>query len=589
MRILQVIHDFLPRHLAGVEIYTDRLSRRLAAAHEVAILYSEAVPGAENYSLRRGRHGPVATFELVNNHIFRRFEETYANPSIDRRLREVLDEFRPHVVHVQHLLNLSLNLVAEARRRGIPVLMTLHDHWLACANGGQRFHRRLGRCETLDPSRCGPCVETIRGFDPEDRGGLLDRLSELGEAGCTYLTERHPDQQQASSPSYIYRDRYALDGDMLPTWVEHPPARMTFRIKNRGSSIFRAAVSMHPNTFAQPGGGVRFTVLVDGEQRFSKVLDPKRRREDRIPHSLRVPIAEPAFELELVTEAVPADDASHCTAGWIHPRLELAANGDRAVAPRLVTWPKRFSQRRRVERRWQAVRKMIGQVDYFLAPSRYLVDEFVRFGLDPRRIAYSDNGFVTDGFECRADLPETARVFAFVGSLVQHKGLHVLVEAFESLPEDAELRVCGALDYDLFYTNQIRNRRRHAGIRFLGSLPNEQIPGLLAEVDCLVVPSIWAENSPLTIHEAFLAGVPVIASRLGGHQDLLADGGGLLYDPDDPGDLARSLLRVIEEPGLLRRLAASIPAVKTMDDHVEELVGHYRRLISERPRRSAKR
>lgn len=580
MRILQVVHDFLPRHLAGVEIYTDMVSRRLAADHEVALLYSESVPEAENYSLRRGSHGPVATFELVNNHEFRTLEETYSNPRVDRRIREVLDEFRPQVVHVQHLLNLSLNLVAEARRRGIPVLMTLHDHWLACANGGQRFHRRLGRCETLDAARCGPCVETIHGYDPEDRGGLLDRLSGLRETGAQQLAERHPDDQQASDPSYVYRDRYALDGEMLPTWVAHPPARMKFKIRNRGSSFFEAAVSLHPRTFSRTGGGVRFTVAIDGEPRLSVVLDPKRVREDRRPRPLRVAVDRQEFELELITEAVPADDASYCTAGWIDPRIEPAEPVERPNGPRMASWPKRFAQRRRISRRWRAVREMAEQVDLFLAPSRYLMNELIGFGFDPRKMEYSDYGFNTEGFERRSDLPDTARVFAFIGSLVKHKGLHVLAEAFESLPPEAELRVCGALDYDLFYTHEVKSGSRHPGIQFLGALTNDRVPAFLAGVDCLVVPSIWTENSPLTIHEAFLAGVPVVASRLGGHVDLLAEGGGLLYDADEAEDLARTLGRLHSEPGLLRELAASIPEVKPMGAHIEELSGLYRRLIA---------
>jgi hypothetical protein len=111
MRILQVVHDFLPRHVAGVEVYTDQLCRGLARDHDVALLFSEAVPEAENYSLRRGRHGDVATYEIVNNHVFQSFEESYRNPAVEARVREVLDEFRPDVVHVQHLINLSIGVL----------------------------------------------------------------------------------------------------------------------------------------------------------------------------------------------------------------------------------------------------------------------------------------------------------------------------------------------------------------------------------------------------------------------------------------------------------------------------------------------
>ena len=157
MRLLHIVHDFLPRHVAGVEVYTENLTQRLSAEHEVALLYTEVVPDAPNYALRRGRRGKVWTYEVVNNHLVRAFEETYRNPSVDRRVAEVLDEFRPDVVHVQHLIHLSVDAVREIAQRRIPVVMTLHDHWLECANGGQRFHPRLGRCDVLHQTRRAGC------------------------------------------------------------------------------------------------------------------------------------------------------------------------------------------------------------------------------------------------------------------------------------------------------------------------------------------------------------------------------------------------------------------------------------------------
>ncbi len=581
MRILQVVHDFLPNHLAGVEIYTDVVSRQLAADHTVAILYSEVVPEAENYSLRRGLHGQIETYELVNNHCFSDFAETYAHPEIDRRVREVLDEFRPDVIHIQHLLNLSLNLVAEARRRGIATIMTLHDHWLTCANGGQRFHRRLGRCENLDAARCGPCIAKLHGLQRQN-GRFLSGLA-LKKGHRVALAERQPDDIEAPDAGYVYQDHYSLDGEMKATWVAHPPARLIFRVRAGEPGALVSAVAMHPNTFDQAGGGVRFTVAVDGEDHWSRVLDPKRRSEDRTPARLRLALEPGDLEIELRTEAVPSADSAFCTAGWIDPRLELAeASGARRrladSSLRLIAWPERLAARRRVRRRWQAVRRMARQIDLFVAPSRYLRDEFIRFGFDPRQVIYSDYGFVTSGYQPRDTLPEFGRRFMFVGSLVKHKGPHVLLEAFRALPADATLDVCGSFDYAPSYSAELREQCEHPGVRFLQQVPNERIPELLAETDCLVVPSIWTENSPLTIHEAFLSGVPVIASRLGGHVDLLADGGGLLYDGDDPEDLARQLLRVYREPGLLRQLAQEIPEVKPIDRHTDELVGLYRSL-----------
>jgi glycosyltransferase involved in cell wall biosynthesis len=288
-----------------------------------------------------------------------------------------------------------------------------------------------------------------------------------------------------------------------------------------------------------------------------------------------------------------------CTGGWIDPRV-IPSRGSVAPAGSAVLRPleriARFATRlpasvqaRRIQRRWDHVRRLSSAIDLFISPSSYLREEFIRFGFPPERVQYCDYGFTTTGFSKRADLPTHARRFAFIGSLVPHKGVHVLLRAFASMPEDARLDVCGSPDSDPSYSQSLQQAARHPGIRFMGGLSPERVAGFLQTVDCQVVPSIWNENSPLTIHEAFLSGVPVVASRMGGSSGLLAEGGGLLYDADDPADLQRQLMRLYEEPNLMRRLAATAPAVKTMDDHVAELVPIYERLCKESSSRHARR
>jgi glycosyltransferase involved in cell wall biosynthesis len=571
MRILHVVHDFLPNHVAGVEVYTDHLARHLARDHEVALLYSEVVPEAPNYSLRRGRHGPVRTYELVNNYRFRRFEETYRNAAVDRRVREVLDEFRPDVVHLQHLLNLSVGLVEEIHRRGIPAVMTLHDHWLACANGGQRFHRSLGRCDALDAVRCGSCTAHMNGVRLGALGLLRRRrATSQGTGGVLLLTDLEPARREAPRPEFVYRDHYEMGGRPGPTWVAHPPARLTFRVATMQGGIFSAAIAMHPDTF--------------------EALDPKRRSEDRHPVQVRSELDPGENLLELCTEAVPEGEGDYCTAGWIEPRVVSVGGEARALGSPLSRVLRRVgrlaaalptsAQQRRIRQRWETMRRLAHRVDLFLAPSRYLGDELVRFGLPGSRVLHCDYGFATEGFRRREDLPERVRHFAFVGSLVPHKGVHVLLEAFQGMPHDARLELCGYPQYDPEYSARLESASRHPGVRFLGGLNPQAVPDFLREVDCLVVPSIWQENSPLTVHEAFLAGVPVVASRLGGHEELLAEGGGLLYDADTPAHLRAQLRRLYDEPGLARRLAASAPAVKPMSEHVLELLAFYERLLA---------
>ena len=93
-----------------------------------------------------------------------------------------------------------------------------------------------------------------------------------------------------------------------------------------------------------------------------------------------------------------------------------------------------------------------------------------------------------------------------------------------------------------------------------------------AAIDVLVVPSIWPEVTGLVVLEAFLAGVPVVASRIGGLTEAVRDGvDGLLFCAGDAADLGRALRRLVEEPSLLHRLREARPVARTSADNAADL------------------
>ena len=76
----------------------------------------------------------------------------------------------------------------------------------------------------------------------------------------------------------------------------------------------------------------------------------------------------------------------------------------------------------------------------------------------------------------------------------------------------------------------------------MGRFERDHVADVYSQFDVLVVPSLWLENSPLVIHEAFMAGVPVVGARIGGISDLVRDGeNGLLYPPESSAALAAAL------------------------------------------------
>jgi GT2 family glycosyltransferase/glycosyltransferase involved in cell wall biosynthesis len=232
-------------------------------------------------------------------------------------------------------------------------------------------------------------------------------------------------------------------------------------------------------------------------------------------------------------------------------------------------------------RRIAHMREVCGEVTHFLAPSRYVRDRFVECGVPPERITVSGNG--VDQRPFRGSSPIRVRTWGpplggplrlgFLGSLMISKAPHLLLEAAARLPR-------GSVSVDLFgayspyhgddsYRQQLEPLLREERVRVHGAIAHEQVAEAFGSIDVLVVPSIWPENAPLVIQEAFLAGIPVVASRIGGIPEMVADGkNGLLFRAGDIGDLSRTLARCLDEPGLLDTLRAGIPPVRSIEDDV---------------------
>ena len=117
----------------------------------------------------------------------------------------------------------------------------------------------------------------------------------------------------------------------------------------------------------------------------------------------------------------------------------------------------------------------------------------------------------------------------------------------------------------------------------MGAFPRDQIANVYRQMDVLVVPSLWLENSPLVIHEAFMAGVPVVGARIGGIAGLGEDGrSGFLYEATSSSALARALLELIDAPRQLAELSQRLPAVKSIAVDAHEWDAVYEEVIEPR-------
>ncbi|MGQ9626036.1 MAG: glycosyltransferase family 4 protein [Anaerolineae bacterium] len=173
----------------------------------------------------------------------------------------------------------------------------------------------------------------------------------------------------------------------------------------------------------------------------------------------------------------------------------------------------------------------------------------------------------------------------YIGQVAKHKGVDILLKAFRRIKakkEKPELTIYGDLkQFPSFVRHLNRLAKGNDRIHLAGPFDNRDISRVHANIDVLVVPSIWYENSPNVILEAFSARIPVIVSNLGGMAELVQHGAnGLCFTPGNVDELAQQLQMIVDDQTILERLKQNIPPVKTVQEEVSELVHIYRSLVT---------
>lgn len=261
LRILKVIHDFLPLHRSGSELYCFHLARELMRRHQVYVLFTEVDHSRPQFAWRRSSYLGLPTFEVVHNHVHRKFEDTYADPAMDRIFTKILDEVRPDVLHVHHLMHHSANYLHIARRRGVRVVFTLHDYWLTCPNFGQRMRRDSEVCDEVEAHHCAECISGLSsGAAPFFVTKLASRaLGLLGDGGYSLIDRLGQARVTTPERAFVRADRLDIDGESRRVLVAHPPARLSFKVAVADGARLRFGFAMSPATFetATNGGHLR--------------------------------------------------------------------------------------------------------------------------------------------------------------------------------------------------------------------------------------------------------------------------------------------------------------------------------------------
>jgi len=198
-------------------------------------------------------------------------------------------------------------------------------------------------------------------------------------------------------------------------------------------------------------------------------------------------------------------------------------------------------------------------------PARQIMIENSRF--EPVRVVSraGDGGRANDGVETDAEpatveFPAGRRVIFYAGSFEAYQGLDVLVEAVADLRrthDDVALVAAGGGEEQVEALREVARRLDVSDVCvFPGSLPQRDIRRLLPDADVLVSSRVTGTNTPLKVYEQLASGVPLVATRIVAHTQVLDDSVAFLVDPT-PAALAAGLRAVLDDPAEARRRAAA--------------------------------
>lgn len=189
------------------------------------------------------------------------------------------------------------------------------------------------------------------------------------------------------------------------------------------------------------------------------------------------------------------------------------------------------------------------KIPRYIALNDFCRNKFIAGGLPASRISVKPN-FVSPPSSCASGYRDG---FLFVGRLSSEKGISTLADACRRM-RDFNMKVAGDGPEDELM-------RGITGVDILGRLDSGVIEREMLSAACLIVPSIWYENFPRTIVEAFACGLPVIASRIGALQELIVHGEtGLLFEAGNSSDLLEKMEWAKSNPHEMKKMGDAAKA-----------------------------
>lgn len=219
------------------------------------------------------------------------------------------------------------------------------------------------------------------------------------------------------------------------------------------------------------------------------------------------------------------------------------------------------------------------KIDLFIAPSRFMKDICVSFGIAENKIKTLNHFNNKPPALSREIFSQSCLLYC--GRLAEEKGIEVLVRAMAIIEEKIKLLIIGAGPDFGKIKKLIAKLKLADSIEMLGPKYGDELNNYMVNSFAVVVPSIWPENFPYAVLEALAAGRPVIASASGGLKEMISDGeNGFLFEPGNVKSLALAIDKLSRaDQEKLSRAALLASEKYRPDNYLPEIMKIYQKLI----------
>ncbi len=256
-----------------------------------------------------------------------------------------------------------------------------------------------------------------------------------------------------------------------------------------------------------------------------------------------------------------------------------------AALPRFAQSPVRGSIRDAIER-IDYVRALYKIYARMITPTDLLHEAYVKNRFYPEKLKKINFGINQDMVKtyrhAMAEVPSSIK-FGYIGQITSHKGVDLLIKAFSGLNgKQASLSIYGSKDQDAAYMSELNQLSGGRGaIDFKDTFPKDQLGKVLSEIDVLVIPSRWYENSPLVLLYALATKTPVIVTDMKGMSEFVRNGvNGFTFKKDNAAHLGQIMQQIVDNPAALLQLSKNADYAKDIMDHAGEVLDIYQTVLA---------